>query len=159
MTASLKFACPACGFERVNAEAECQACNWKPQTKRKVLKAEQPRAAAGRRRSYRPILGLIAVTCLIAGGLFSWWKNRSVGAKCSVDSDCFSRACLVISGGVMFKHVGVCTKSCRSNADCPTDMHCSIGVRGRNQQTPPSLLKGERRVCSPTGERLKRLLK
>lgn len=98
---------------------------------------------------------LIAIAAVVGvvvlGGLGYWsWSSHATGARCEVDSDCTTRACLRYAS-----LVGVCTEVCRSDDDCPDDMRCGVATRERSF-TPGG--DPERRVCVPTTERLRELL-
>lgn len=95
------------------------------------------------------IAGAVLFLLCAAGGLWVW-KIRGTGATCRVDSDCTSRACLLIGFGF---RGGVCTEMCRDD-DCPSDMRC-----GEAERSAPATPFGEtgRQVCVPTAERIREL--
>jgi len=95
------------------------------------------------------LVGVLVAGAAAFGGFL--WSTRT-GARCRLDEDCRSRSCLLLVRGR-----GVCTEPCRDDAGCPDDMYCGEATRGG----PPSGLDprtGLRRVCVPTGQRLRDLL-
>lgn len=93
------------------------------------------------------VLGVFLL--LVAGFIWLWFGGRGVGAECTLDDECNSHKCLKtrFPGELVTPRKGVCTEFCRSDADCPSDMHCGVATRGpkRSIMEPDN----QRQVCLP----------
>jgi hypothetical protein len=81
-------------------------------------------------REYLHFLTPLALTALIAGGIYYWSALRSDdGETCERDVDCVRRVCLGDDQG------RYCSRECRDDTDCSEGWRCfrPAGGRRRNQ--------------------------
>lgn len=69
--------------------------------------------------------GILAAIAVVIGGVWAvrHYARAPVGAGCDVDGDCRSGSCYArdtLDGALH----AVCTETCTTNADCPSDMRC-----------------------------------
>ncbi|MBN2498493.1 MAG: hypothetical protein JXR96_28135 [Deltaproteobacteria bacterium] len=155
----MAFPCPACGAERPSFDSSCSQCGWARREGRAAPEQDPVATPPGGRHAKRFFLAAAVIAILTLAVLISWWwQSREVGAACEQDGDCNSYKCLKLFGGelALSIRVGVCTELCDRDGDCPGEMICGDATRGSEWNYPPG--DNSRRVCVPTGGRLRELL-